>query len=426
MKSEWDGMWEGLGLNLDQHCTLLTALKEIYPELYVKQNHRPAGMDYFDFVISEVHGLRIKELLDHKAKGNKVIGTFCLYVPEEVVVALDALCIGLCAGADFSIPFAETELPRNLCPLIKSFYGFKVGRVCPYFESSDLVVGETTCDGKKKVYEVLADKNPLYVMEVTNKKGPEDRALWKAELNKFIAKVEETTGKKLTADNLRAAIKKINDKRRALRRLNELRYHDPAPISGKDALLAMQVSFYDDVDRFTASVNKIADELEGRVKKGEGVAPKGAPRVVVSGTPMAIPNWKIHHLIETSGAVAVAEEMCTGYRYFKNLVKEDGKTLEDLKEALVDHYMDINCACFTPNDGRLDDIKTLYDRSKAHGVVHATLSFCTPYLVEYNRVKKFADENKILVLPIESDYSMGDMGQLKTRIEAFVEQIKKK
>ncbi len=101
--------------------------------------------------------------------GKKVVGAFCIYAPEEIAYAADATMVGLCGGADFSVPDAEAVLPRNLCPLIKSFYGFKLNRTCPYFQSSDLVVGETTCDGKKKVYELLNELVPTYVLEVPHK-----------------------------------------------------------------------------------------------------------------------------------------------------------------------------------------------------------------------------------------------------------------
>ncbi|UCH78095.1 MAG: 2-hydroxyacyl-CoA dehydratase, partial [Candidatus Coatesbacteria bacterium] len=377
MAQDWTGMWESLGLDLEKHDVLLNALGPLYLDWFTEQPNRPEAMQYWDFVISEVHGLRIKELLEHKANGGTVVGTFCLFVPEEVVVALDGIAVGLCAGADFSVPIAEAQLPRNLCPLIKSFYGFKLGKICPYFESADVVVGETTCDGKKKAYELLGDIHPVYVMEVPHMKEATDRDLWRAELDKFIAAMETQTGKKLTAENLAAAIERVNAKRRAIKRVHELRRNDPVPISGKDALLVMQVSFYDDLDRFTQKANDLADELEQRVAAGEGVFDPGTPRLMVSGTPMAIPNWKIHHLVETSGALIVAEEMCTGFRYYKNTVNEKAKTLQEMKEALLDHYMGINCACFTPNEARLEDLEYLYRNTHAQGIIHATLAFCT-------------------------------------------------
>lgn len=124
-------------------------------------------MGYFDFVMSEIHGLRIKELLDAKAEGRKIIGTFCVFVPEELVLAVDAVCVGLCAGAELGFEDAEKYLPRNTCSLIKSAFGFKLAKICPYIESTDLIVGENTCDGKKKAYESYKDIiENLYVMRL--------------------------------------------------------------------------------------------------------------------------------------------------------------------------------------------------------------------------------------------------------------------
>ena len=170
-----------------------------------------------------------------------VIGTFCLYVPEEIIRALGGQCVGLCAGAEWGYNEVERILPQNTCALIKSFVGFKLGKVCPYAEACDLIVGETTCDGKKKAYELFADLAPLHVMELPQMKRPEDRALWRSEIERLAARLEEVSGRKLEAENLRAAIKEVNDKRRALQRLNATRKASPVPISGKDALLAVQV-----------------------------------------------------------------------------------------------------------------------------------------------------------------------------------------
>src|SRR5450759_963299 len=211
--------------------------------------------------------------MEHKKAGGKVVGTFCLYVPEEIVRALGALDIGLCAGAEWGYNEVEKVLPRNTCALIKSFVGFKMDRVCPYVESADLVIGETTCDGKKKAYEVFGEMAPVYVMELPQMKRPDDMKLWRAEIDRLVAKLEEVTGNKLTPENLAKGIQEVNDKRRAPQHLNAARKASPAPISGKDALLAVQVAFYDDVPRFTQMVNKLADELEARVAAGKGVAP---------------------------------------------------------------------------------------------------------------------------------------------------------
>ena len=163
----------------------LQVLGKFYGDIYLTQEGRLKGMEYLDFVLSEVHGLRIKELQEAKAQGRKVIGTFCVFVPEELVLAADAVCVGLCAGAEIGKESAEKILPRNTCALIKSFVGFKLSRLCPYIESCDLVVGETTCDGKKKAYEIFEEYAPVYVMEIPQMKQACDRDLWKAEVRRF-------------------------------------------------------------------------------------------------------------------------------------------------------------------------------------------------------------------------------------------------
>jgi benzoyl-CoA reductase/2-hydroxyglutaryl-CoA dehydratase subunit BcrC/BadD/HgdB len=424
MSENYQEMWGSLGLNLEAHQGLLAVLSDAYQSIYLGQKNRPKGMGYFDFVVSEVHGARIMELLNEKKAGKHIIGTFCVYVPEELILALNGVSIGLCAGADVGAEEAEKYIPRNTCALIKGFMGFKLAGLCPYVESADLIIGETTCDGKKKAYEIFDEiTGKVYVMELPNKKGEDGKLLWAKEVGKLAAKLSDLTGLQLTVDNLRKAAEVVNAKRRALQRLSSLRACDPAPISGLDSLLINQISFYDDPERFTTKVNELCDELEQRVKESNGVAPKGATRLLVSGSPMAIPNWKLHSIIEGSGAVVVGEEACVGERNFANLLG-DFDSVEEAVQKMADRSMGINCACFTPNDERMTDIKNLSSKLHAHGVVHYALQFCTPYMIEAYRAKGAVEAAGLPFLRIETDYSLEDAGQLKTRVEAFIEMIR--
>ena len=424
MSEDYKGMWLELGLDLAAHDILLGVLGKAYQDIFLSQNNRPEGMGYFDFVMSEVHGLRIKELVDEKKAGRKIIGSYCVFVPEEIVLAANATLVGLCSGADFAMEEVEKLLPRNTCALIKSSFGFKLGKVCPYLESADMVVGENTCDGKKKAYESLNSmvKN-LYVMDLPQVKSEQGRALLKTEYDRFKRSVEELTGVSITAESLKQAIRTVNAKRAAIHRLSSLRKADPAPISGLDALLANQVFFYDNPARFTVSVNKICDELEKRVKEKKSAFPEKTPRILVSGCPQAVPNWKLPFIVETSGAVIVGEESCVGERGTRNLTDESGQTIEEMMDAIVDRYFKVDCAIFTPNPDRLDHIQEMAAACKADGVIHYGLQFCQPYLMESMPIEKALEEKNIPCLRIETDYSMEDVGQLKTRIEAFIEQL---
>lgn len=425
MSETYKLMWEQLGLDLEAHDMLLNVLGKGYQDIYLSQKNRPEGMGYFDFVMSEVHGLRIKELLDEKQAGRKIIGSYCVFVPEEIVLAANATLVGLCSGADFAIEEVEKILPRNTCALIKSSFGFKLGKVCPYLESADMVVGENTCDGKKKAYESLSQliKN-LFVMDLPQVKSEQGKILLRAEYDRFKSAVEQLTGVSVTAESLKQAIQTVNAKRSAIHRLTLLRKADPAPISGLDALLANQVFFYDNPARFTDSVNKICDELEQRIAAKKGVFPEKTPRILISGCPQAVPNWKLPFVAETSGAVIVGEESCVGERGTRNLTDESGKTVEEMMGAIVERYFRIDCAIFTPNPDRLKHIQEMAETYKADGVIHYGLQFCQPYLMESIPVEKALEEQQIPCLRIETDYSMEDMGQLKTRIEAFIEQLR--
>jgi len=425
MSEDYRSMWTDLKLDLDAHDALLNVLGQGYQDIYLSQKERPEGMGYFDFVMSEVHGLRIKELLDEKAAGRKIIGSYCVFVPEEIALAANATLVGLCSGADFAVEEVEKLLPRNTCALIKSAFGFKLGKVCPYLESADMVVGENTCDGKKKAYESLGHlMDNLYVMDLPQVKSDNGRALLKAEYLRFKAAVEALTGVAITAESLSQAIAVVNAKRSALHRLASLRQYDPAPISGLDALLANQVFFYDNPARFTESVNKICDELETRIEAKKGAFPSGTPRLLISGCPQAVPNWKLPYIVETSGAVIVGEESCVGERGTRNLTDASGQTVEEMMDAIVDRYFQVDCAIFTPNQDRLAHIEEMVATYKADGVIHYGLQFCQPYLMEAIPVEKALEEKNIPCLRIETDYSMEDAGQLKTRVEAFIEQIK--
>ena len=424
MSNDYRSMWADLGLNLEAHDALLGVLSEAYGAIYMSQENRPAGMSYFDFVMSEVHGLRIKELLEEKKTGRKIVGSYCVFVPEEIVLAANATLVGLCSGADFAMDEVEKLLPRNTCALIKSAFGFKLGKVCPYLESADMIVGENTCDGKKKAYESLAPLvDNLYVMDLPQVKSSNGKALLKAEYLRFKEAVEKLTGHPITPASLEQGIRTVNAKRAAIHRLSQLRKADPAPISGLDALLANQVFFYDNPARFTAAVNTICDELEQRVETKAGVFPSKHPRIIVSGCPQAVPNWKLPMLIEASGAVIVGEESCVGERGTRNLTNESGRTVDEMIEAIVDRYFQVDCAIFSPNRERLEHVEEMVARYKADGVIHYGLQFCQPYLMEAMPIEKALEQKGIPCLRLETDYSMEDIGQLKTRVEAFIEQI---
>lgn len=417
-------LWEKLGMDVARFSSMPAMLTQAYTNIYLAQNQRPQAMAYFDGMVENIHTGRIHELMAAKEAGKPVIGTFCVYIPEELVVAAGGVCVGLCGGAQGSIADAEKVLPRNICPMVKSAFGFKAGRICPYFQAVDFVYGETTCDAKKKTWELLDELVPTHVMEIPQMKREKDKALWLDEVKEFKTAVERITGTETGFDAIAEAIVTINGKRKALQRLNNLRHHTPSPISGKDMLLIEQIAFYDEPNRFVQNVHTLCDELEERIKQGISVAPASTPRILVSGTPMALPNWKLHNIIETSGALVVNEESCIGTRYYKDLIDEGATTVAEQLERLTERYMQIDCSCFTPNTERIDQVLKEYEQSGAQGIIDYCLQFCHTYNIEAVKLRKACEARGIPFMTIETDYSPDDAGQLKTRVEAFIEQIR--
>ena len=421
--ADYRKMWESLGMDLETHDQLCEVLPQAFGDVFLSQENRPEAMDYYNFVIAEIHGVRPQELIKAQEEGKKVFGTFCVYVPDELIFAANAIATGLCGGSQFWVPGGEKVLPTNTCPLIKASVGARLDRTCPFFRIADMYIGETTCDGKKKAWEILGEDVPVHVMDLPQMKREKDIKAWAEEIKELKKVIEEFTGNKVTEESLSESIKLINNKRKALSRLYECRKADKVPISGRDALVISQIAFYDDPARFTQMTNKLCDELEQRIKDGISVVKVGTKRILLTGTPLAVPNWKLHNIIETSGAVVVCEEMCTGTRYFENLVDETKTTVDEQIDALANRYMGINCACFTPNTGRIDDIIRLAKEYKVDGVIDVNLKFCSLYDVEGYTVERALKEAGIPVMGIETDYTDNDAEQLRTRIGAFIEMI---
>lgn len=164
--------------------------------------------------------LKIKKL---KEDGNKIVGVYCAYTPKEIIMASGAIPVSLCGTGEEPIKDAEKHLPRNLCPLIKSSYGFSITDKCPYFYFSDLLVGETTCDGKKKMYELLAEIKPMHIMYLPQNYKTEDSInSWYKELTLLKDRLESEFEVEITEDKLKENIRICNEERKLLKELYQL------------------------------------------------------------------------------------------------------------------------------------------------------------------------------------------------------------
>jgi benzoyl-CoA reductase/2-hydroxyglutaryl-CoA dehydratase subunit BcrC/BadD/HgdB len=350
------------------------------------------------------------------------VGTFCLFVPDEIIYAAGADRVILCGGRNATVSLAEEYLPRTICPLIKSSFGSVVSRkcygvaeACPHFDLVDMVVAETTCDGKKKMYELLNHYIPTYVIDLPQKpESPEALHYYRGELEKFKAAIERFTGSTITDEGLRREIRLANETRRVLKRLYVLRRRDPPPVMGVDVLKVLQKQYFLSPEDFRTLLRELCDEAEQIT-----VDDRHMPRIMISGCPMAGGNIKVADIIEERGGVIVAEESCTGTRSFWDLVDEDED--EDPLTAIAERYLKIPCSCMTPNERRIEHIRELVTTFKVDGVVYYTLQSCHGYNIEKFKVQQALKEARIPMLAIETDYSDSDVEQIEVRVDAFME-----
>ena len=361
--------------------------------------------------------LTVKELKD---KGVPVVGAYCTYFPKEIAMAMGAATVGLCSTSDETITEAERDLPKNLCPLIKSSYGFAKTDKCPYFYFSDVVVGETTCDGKKKMYELMQEFKDVYMMELPNSQSERGLAFWKEEIIAFKHYLEKKFNVTITDEDVRRAVREENAVRRSLKRFYSTMRHEPTPMTGHDMFKVLYgTTFKLDRSVIPAEIDALTDTIEKEYAAGKRQDKK--PRILITGCPMGGATEKVIRAIEENGGVVVAYENCTGTKNVERLVDEEA---EDIYQALAERYLAIGCSVMTPNPNRYESLDTLIDEYHVDGVVEMVLQACHTYSVESKSIRDFVTKKKnIPYIYIETDYSTTDVGQLSTRLAAFVEML---
>lgn len=363
--------------------------------------------------------LTIKELKD---RGKNIVGTFCTYTPTELIYAAGAVPVSLCSSGEETIAAAEKHLPKNLCPLIKASYGYALTDKCPYMYFSDMIVAETTCDGKKKMYELLGELKDTHIMQLPQNQD-KDRGLdlWKAEVSRLKKKLEEKFNVSISKEKISEAISQVNEERVLLKEFYGLGKLTPPPLSGYEMHNVLNgVSYTFDKEIQNKKIREIIKNLKEIDRTKSSKVSVKAPRILITGCPMGGVAEKIIKPIEEAGAVVVTFENCGGAKNLERLVDE---TIDPI-QALAERYISIPCSVMSPNTGREELLKVLMDEYQVDGVIELILQACHTYSVETHKIKKVVTKEKnIPYIALETDYSTGDTGQIKTRIEAFIEML---
>ena len=378
-----------------------------------------------------------------KAEGRPIVGIMCEFTPREIILAVGGVPVCLCGGSAATIPLAEQILPVNLCPLIKSTFGYYLAGKNPFLNWADLVVAETTCDGKKKMFELLGESKPMYVLELPQKAEDSDALEhWVLELRKFRQFLGSRFEVDITDDKLRQASELMNRERGLRRRLADLMMAEPPPITGRQLLdfksiisgieadlqqyeraLQMYAPAKGDHGAANQASGRPSEQLcTGRSDAGDGQhAP--AVRVLLTGVPLVHGAERVLELIEGCGAVVVCMENCTGLKPI--LEDVDLHQEPDPIRAIGQKYYHLPCSVMTPNPRRFETLRDLVAKFRPQCVIELVWQACLTYDVESWHVRKLVEEELHLhYLKITTDYSPSDSARITGRVEALLEMVR--
>jgi benzoyl-CoA reductase/2-hydroxyglutaryl-CoA dehydratase subunit BcrC/BadD/HgdB len=360
-----------------------------------------------------------------KAQGRPIVGILCEFTPREIILAAGAVPVCLCGGSAATIPEAEQYLPANLCPLIKSTFGYHVKGSNPFLNWSDLVVAETTCDGKKKMFELMGATRPMYVLELPQKADdPDALERWTHEVRKLKEHLEQRFHTNITDEKLREAIRLMNRERRLRRQLAALMMRDPPPLTGRQL-----IGFKSIISGIEADLRQYERALEifgGADQKPPPPNLQNKPpvRVLLTGVPIVHGAERVLELIEDAGAVVVGMENCTGLKPILDDVDLDEP---DPLCAIARKYYHLPCSVMTLNTRRFEILRSLAAKFRPQCVIELVWQACLTYDIESFHVRKLAEEELHLpYLKITTDYSPSDSARITARVEALLETVRLK
>jgi benzoyl-CoA reductase/2-hydroxyglutaryl-CoA dehydratase subunit BcrC/BadD/HgdB len=372
----------------------------------------PTAFDYFADRAAEVGAT--EALQQARPQGRKVVGVLCTFIPEELILALNAVPVRLCGGPLSAR--AAAGLPRDTCPVIQAALQRLEGE--PLRGLIDAVVVPRTCDWKVQAANRLPPDLPVFRVELSAADDP--RALQR-ELRHLADAVAEVTDFSLTAPSLRDALAGTARARQAHRQLERLRGAPLPPLSGCEAMLVADAYAYGDLAGWTEACEQLATALSC---ESPPQPEDGRPRIVLSGSPIIWPNFKVPFLVEDTGGVVVGDDFCSRASRLAFPGVEPG-SVDDVLGSLARRALE-PCTCGTvPVGARRQQALLAQVRSlDATGVVCHYLRGCAPVASAQASVVGALKEARVPTLVIETDAGEEDFEGLRTRIEAFIEMAR--
>ena len=344
----------------------------------------------------------------------KVIGTFCSYAPEEIILAAGALGYRI-FGVGSEISKADAHMQAYTCSLVRgALEESLIGKLA----FLDGVVFPHTCDSIQRLSDIwrMNIKTGFHLDLVLPVKLNTDssRDYMADVIKKFKSDLELKIGAEITTENLEKAIDTCNQIRESIQTLYEIRKNSPGKIKGEDMHAIVKAGMVMDRHEFLSLIRETVAELEK-----EQVETKSGKRLILSGGLCNMPD--IYGAIEQTGALVVMDDLCTGSRFYEGSIEKEGNPLD----AIAHRYSHRNVcpAKHSGNKTRGENLVRIVKESKADGVLFIYLKFCDPHGFDYPYIKKMLEENGIPCMLYEMEDQLSGGGQFETRCEAFVEML---
>jgi len=352
-----------------------------------------------------------------KQRGKKVVGFFCCYVPEEILYAADALPVRMRAPDCPETTLADTYMSHLNCSFMRSCLQLALGG---RYDFLDGLVFCSSCDHARRLYDILREVAParfpfLHLISVPHKADGQMARWYAGDLTVFKAKVEEFLGKEVSDTSLRSAIETYNETRSLLRRLYDLRKRGAPPITGAEALGVLLAGCSMPKDEFNPKLRKLLAELE----QIEGISEYRARLMVAGSGGCDDPDY--YQVIEQMGGLIVTDSLCFGSRYFWEPVAVG----EDLMLSLAESYLKRpSCPRMVDNvAGRTEYVEKMVRDFDVDGVIFQRIRYCDLWGGQMLHLEKHLKDAGIPMLSMDREYSLSAVGQLRTRVQAFLERL---
>jgi len=369
-------------------------------------------------------------IAEAKKSGKKVLGYFCPYAPEEIIIAAGMIPVRLAFGGELEPKSSgEQFLKSHTCPYALSCLGYKAESKNFYYNAVDAICVAYTCDNMKRNQEYWERYfgKPVFTLGVPHthdrfRSRPQAIKYFKNELELLRSKLGEFSGREIKNGDIRKAIVLCNSIREKLRKLFEYPLNGQSSVKWIDVLKISHAGFLMDRDDYLSELKNIEKDLSG--KRPEATPDDKKIRLVICGSIIGIGDYNVLDIINQAGGNIIADNVCTGAMFYRKNATIFG-IMGDPIDALAERYLyNVPCPCMMDLAKRLSRIIKVARDSKAQGVIYYNLKYCDPWRAEFGFIKEnLRNELNIPTLLIETEYSPADVGTTRTKIEAFIEMI---